>query len=328
MLTVNVRGPIRPKRATLGGKIRYFPPTNDYATGYGRISLAIMEAVDVVECPAGYDLDFALCYPGGELSARLRFTMWEPDEIPQRLAKFLNDGALIVPCRHNVDVFRNAGFNRKIHVVPLWGEAEYTPLPDDSVLRFITVGRDNGVRSRKGIDSLIEYFLEAFPGRNDVALTIKSSPHCFQRDISDSRITIIRKDLPVSEYNQLLASHHCGVFMSGLEAWNFPACELMAAGRPSIIVPYGGPTEFTTPETSWHLPFGMVGAPEGHPYYGVGMGARPTRGGVISALRECYENRDMLRRKAEASRQMSMRFTKAHFIERLRVVVREELGRF
>lgn len=327
MLTVNVRGPLFRRDELNVGPIRYTPPTWDYTTGYGRLSLAVMGAINTVDVGQYNNADFGLCWPGHPETFRIRFTMWEPDAIPQQASSFMRDGALVVPCSYNNNIFRSAGFKNNIHVVPLWGEAEYSKMPDDSTLRFICVARDSGVRERKGIDSLIKWFSEAFPSEDDVALTIKNSRECFIRNITDKRITVIRQDMTHADYNIMLSQHHCGVFLSGLEAWNFPACELMAAGRPSILVPFGGPTEFSTASTSWHLPYEMAQAPDGHPYYGVGRGAKPLKDGVIAALRECYNNRSLMNEKALASAEAAKHFTKRRFAERLRVVVLSELGR-
>lgn len=326
MLTINRRDPNLDYGLSCCRKISYLPPTNDYATGYGRISLAIKGAFRTKEDHTSRNVDLALTWPGHVVRAEVRFTMWEADKIPVRVKQFLNDGALIVPCEHNRQVFHEAGFKNRIHVVPLWGDAEFSPMPEGDILRFICIGKDNGVRSRKGIDDLISCFKQAFPIERDVTLTIKSSADCFERFPGDDRITIIRSNLSISAYNDMLSSHHCGVFLSGLEAWNLPACELMAAGRPSILVPYGGPTEFSTPETSWHLDFEMTRSPDCHPYYGVGHGARPIKDSIISAMRECYSNRSLLLKKAEASRVASLKFTKKKFIERMDSVMMAELG--
>jgi glycosyltransferase involved in cell wall biosynthesis len=234
--------------------------------------------------------------------------------------------SLIVPCSMNLKLFRNSGYRKPIHLVPLWGEAEWSPMPSDSVFKFICIGRDSGVKSRKGICELIEYFSLAFPSEKDVQLTIKSNPDCFRREVKDPRIEIIYEDFSKEVYEQMLSRHHCGVFLSGLEGWNFPACELMAAGRPSIIVPWGGPADFTTTETSWHLDYTMVPAPPDIPYEGVGRGAKPTKDSVIAAMREAYSNRSLLHSKAAASYKASLGLTKKRFQERLRVVALDVLG--
>lgn len=326
MLTVNVRPALSSQLMPLGRPLRFYTPANNEATGYGRLARACMDALKMTHVsPIDYP-DMVLTSPLSAEVSPIRFTMWEPDKLPATAQGFRHARALIVPCSMNVRLFRESGYRGKIHLIPLWGEAPFSPLPSDDIFRFICVGRDSGVKSRKGINELIEYFSLAFPHEKDVRLTIKSSPECHRRVITDDRISAIYDDIAKEDYENLIAQHHCGVFLSGLEGWNFPACELMAAGRPSIIVPWGGPVDFTTPETSWHLEYTMVTAPPDPPYFSCGRGAKPTKDSVIAAMRDAYYNRDKLRAKAAASHRASQVFTKQRFKERLRVVALDVLS--
>lgn len=327
LTTVNVRPPLGAPFPQSTKPLKFFSQAIDPATGYGRLAIAISDALNVI--PVGPDSkpDIILSHPGFPMDSKVRFTMWEPDELPPQMLGFMGTDALIVPCMFNVGVFRRAGFRGQIHRVQLWGDAPFIDLPSEETFKFICIARDNSVRSRKGIDDLIEYFKLAFPKERDVRLTVKSSPHCFRRNPEDDRIKIIYEDLSKQDYERLLGEHHCGVFLSGLEGWNFPACELMATGRPSLIVPWGGPTEFVTNETSWLLPFEFVPAPPGHPYHSTGRGGKPLKDGVIAAFREAYTDRDLWRKKARASYINSTKFTKENFAERLRVVARDIFGR-
>lgn len=306
--------------------LRFHSVSTSESTGFGRLGKACLDALGMLlVSPIDYP-DFVMASPVSPCASAVRFTMWEPDSIPKTARGFMAARTLIVPCSMNVDLFRNAGFKGLIHRVGLWGEARWAPIPDEDVFRFICVGKDSGVRSRKGIDELMEYFTLAFPSEKDVRLTIKCSPACARRVIRDDRITAIYDDMSKEKYEALLSEHHCGVFLSGLEAWNFPACELMAAGRPSIIVPWGGPADFTTPETSWHLDYTMVTAPDENPYNGHGRGARPTKDSAIAALRDAYGNRQTFYKKADASYRASFRLSKDQFSERLRVVAKDIFG--
>jgi glycosyltransferase involved in cell wall biosynthesis len=326
MLTVNVRPALNSRTMLFGRPLRFYSPATNEATGYGRLGKACVEALNMIHVsPIDYP-DFTLTNPMCPGAAPIRFTMWEPDALPQSAMGFITTKALIVPCSMNVRLFRNSGYRGPIHLVHLWGEADWSPLPADDVFKFICIGRDNGVKSRKGICELMEYFSLAFPAEKDVRLTIKSNPDCVRREVKDPRIEIIYEDFSKQGYEKLISDHHCGVFLSGLEGWNFPACELMAAGRPSIIIPWGGPADFTTPETSWHLDYTMVQSPHDAPYFGVGRGAKPTKDSVIAALRDAYWNRSVLRSKAAASHKASLGFSKQRFKERLRVVALDVLS--
>lgn len=323
VLTVTVRPPLSKEKAPLS----YYGPDETLPTGYSRLSAAILEALNLRRVSADMRPDITLAAPCLVAHERLRFTMWEPSRLPKRVVGYQAAQSLIVPCRHNVDVFRSSGYDRPISVVPLWGDAKRSPMPTSGPFRFICVAKENGVPQRKGIPQLIDCFKKAFPRNRDVRLTLKRSPECSRIDESDPRIEILDVDLTKPEYETLISKHHCGVFLSGLEGWNFPACELMAAGRPSIIIPYGGPADFTTPQTSWHLPFSLVEAPSGHPYYSTGHGALADNDAVISSMKEAFENWSMLKTKAEYSASVADMYTKEHFALRLRSAVLDLLGR-
>lgn len=326
MLTVNVRPALSSRTMLFGRPLRFYTPATNEATGYGRLARACMDALNMIHVsPIDYP-DMVLTNPMSAEVSPIRFTMWEPDKLPENAQGFRHARSLIVPCSMNVRLFRESGYRGPIHLIPLWGEAPWSPLPNDDIFRFICIGRDSGVKSRKGINELIEYFSLAFPAEKDVRLTIKSNPECERRVITDSRITAIYEDIPKVDYEHLISQHHCGVFLSGLEGWNFPACELMASGRPSIVVPWGGPADFTTPDTSWHLEYTMVQAPNDQPYNGYGRGAKPTKDSVIAAMRDAFYNRATLRAKADASYRASLGLTKQRFKERLRVVALDVLS--
>lgn len=326
MLNVTVRPPLCGEKEEQR-RLLLHCATYDSAHGYGRLSSDAAAALNATPVNSSGRIDLIVAPPMGDLKSIARFTMWEPTLVPTRDGKLLSSTPhIIVPCRYNFDVFRNSGYTGTIHHVPLYGDAEWSPLPDLSTLRFLCVARDNGVRERKNVDQLIEAFKLAFPDEPDVALTIKQSPNCFFRRTFDSRIECIYADISSDAYAHLVRTHHCGVFLSGMEGWNFPACELMAAGRPSIIVPFGGPTDFVTAATSWLLDYKMVDAPSGHPYYGVGRAAKPTTEHVVETLRHVYRNRAEIQAKAAASTVVANRFTKDKFSERLRVVCRGIFG--
>jgi glycosyltransferase involved in cell wall biosynthesis len=323
VVTVNVRPPLREDQKPLS----FYCSVNNVATGYGRLCAAFLEAMELSRVGLNMRPDIVLDIPGSTAFEKVRFTMWEASQLPGDYNGFMRSRALIVPCSHNVGVFRDAGYKNPIHVVPLWGEARFSPLPESGPFRFICVARENGVPQRKGMPQLVRCFKKAFQGVSDVRLTLKRSPTCSQFDPEDKRIDVLTSDMSKDEYESLLSSHHCGVFLSGLEGWNLPACELMAAGRPSILIPYGGPADFTTKSTSWHLDYGMVRVPDVHPYRGVGFGAMATDDSVIESMRDAVNNWSSLMSKANASANASLMYTKDLFKERLRASVFAAIGR-
>lgn len=251
--------------------------------------------------------------------APIRFTMWESTEIPPTAMAWRRSKILIVPSEHSKKTFRQ--YTRMpIEICPLFADATFQHIPPARPFNFICVARDNGTPSRKGIDQLIAWFTEAFPREPDVTLTIKQSVHCKRRYTYDRRITIIYEDYDRMRYHALLAAHHCGIFLSGAEGWNLPLNELMATGRPSIIIPYTGQADFTSAETSWYVPYKLVKAPQAV-YQSVGKVAFPDKAGTIRAMREAYEDQLMVAQKALASALRAADYTEARFAARLRSIV-------
>lgn len=94
----------------------------------------------------------------------------------------------------------------------------------------------------------------------------------------------------------------------------------MALGRPSIIIPHGGPADFTSTDTSWHLPYKLIKAPM-QVYRGVGRVAYPDKAGTIAAMREAYGDPLLVAQKALASALRAADYTEARFAARLQQIV-------
>lgn len=299
--------------------MKVYTPDACSASGYGRLAAACARALgsQLSFSPGAYDL--AVTNPHDPNKAPLRFTMWEATELPLTSMAWRRTRVLIVPSEHSKRVFRRYS-RMPIEICPLFADARFEHLPPARPFKFICVARDNGTPSRKGIDELVRWFTEAFPVESDVFLTIKQSKHCKVRYTFDKRITFIYEDYERPAYHKLLTDHHCGIFLSGAEGWNLPATELMATGRPSIIIPWGGPADFATDETSWRLPYKLIKAPK-EVYQSVGKVAFPDKHGTIRAMREAYEDQLLVAQKALASALRAADYTEERFAARLRAIV-------
>lgn len=296
-----------------------YAPDSSSASGYGRQASACAKALGSRLSSSRTNCDFAICDPSDPVVSRFRFTMWEATELPQSCMAWKQSDIIITPCVESKKTFRR--YTKKpIEVCNLYADGNYEHLPAARPFKFICIARDNGVPSRKGIDELITWFSEAFPTQSDVQLTIKQSEHCKRRYTFDKRVVFIHEDYERTAYHNLLASHHCGIFLSGAESWNLPACELMSVGRPSILVPFGGPADFTSKNTSWQLSYKMVKTPK-EAYKCVGKIAYPDKCGTIRAMQEAYSDQLLLAEKALASAKASHEFTEARFAQRLRSIV-------
>lgn len=299
--------------------MKIYSPEYNSVSGYGRIAAAAKRAINGIESPAD-QADIAVCNPSDPSTAPVRLTAWESNALPPEYVGWRRAKLLIVPCEHNKQLFRQ--YSRvPIEVLPQFADTTFEHLPPARPFSFICIARDNGARSRKGVDELLLWFTAAFPIESDVRLTVKMSPHCSRRYTPDSRITLIYEDYKRSDYISLLKSHHCGVFLSGMEGWNLPLCELMGMGRPSIIIPLAGPADFTTPETSWYLKYKLVKAPQ-NVYLGAGKVGYPYMRSTIQAMQSAYADQLLVAEKGLNSAKAAAEYTETRFAAKLRNILK------
>lgn len=287
------------------------------SASYRKLAEACSNALDI-PLTSGPSAFFNVGPPSTRGSGIL-FTMWDADDLPATHRDHSAYSVLIVPSEYNKKIFRKY-FKGPIEVCPLFADTSYSHLPPARPFGFITVARDDNTNNRKDTDRLPALFTKAFPTQPDVFLTVKMSPYCKKRWTYDKRIDLQYSEQTKQEYREMLQKHHCGIFLSGAEGWNLPACELAAMGRPSILIPLNGPAVFTTPQTSWHLPYKLVPSPK-KVYGGVGRIGRADDTGIIHAMREAYSDQLLLAEKALASAKASHEYTEARFAQRLRSIV-------
>lgn len=287
------------------------------SASYRKLAVACASALNTYIKPAQSTL--INVGPPGTPGHGILFTMWDADDLPLHLRDYKSYSVLVVPSEHNKKLFRKY-FRGKIEICPLFADTSYNHLPPSRPFRFICVARDDNMNNRKDTDRLPALFTQAFPNQQDVALTIKMSPYCKKRWTFDKRVELLYAEQTKAEYDEMLFKHHCGIFPSGAEAWNLPACELAAMGRPSIVIPLNGPAMFTDSATSWHLPFTLVKAPISV-YKGMGKIGRATDAGIVNAMREAYGDPLLLAQKALASALRAADYTEARFAARLRQIV-------
>lgn len=279
------------------------------------VSCANALNTNIKQAPSGY-LNVG---PPSTSGKGVLFTMWDADDLPTELRNFKRFSALIVPSEHNRKLFKRY-FRGPVELCPLFCDTSFRHLPPARPFNFICVARDDNMNNRKDTDRLPALFTKAFPTQPDVSLTIKMSPYCKRRWTYDKRVNLLYSEQTKAEYDAMLAAHHCGIFLSGAEAWNLPACELAAMGRPSILIPLNGPAMFTNPTTSWHLPYSLVQSPKAV-YKAVGKIGRASDAGIIQAMQEAYSDQLLLAEKAIASARASHEFTEARFAQRMRDIM-------
>jgi len=185
------------------------------------------------------------------------------------------------------------------------------------VVRFLFAFDFNSVGERKNPWGLVKAFQRAFPGRDDVRLTIKAingdkNPHNAERlrvlAAGDERIELVERYLSVAELDELYRSADCYVSLHRSEGFGLTVAEAMARALPVISTDYSSTTEFFDETTGWPIPYRLVPVGEGNfPYHADAVWADPDLEAAAAAMREVADNPEEAARRGRAAREHILR---------------------
>ena len=212
---------------------------------------------------------------------------WEYGYLPEAWVKPITQEVDEVWCYSNYvrDVYNNSGVPMsRLHVVPLGvNTSRFSPnappyiftsehgydlcdkSPTAKPFVFLFVG---GAMHRKGIDILLDAYLNGFSAYDDVLLVIKDTGVDtvykgqterekiigISQDKSRPRIVYIDRELSQAQLAGLYAMADCLVQPYRGEGFCLPVLESMSCGT-AVIVPAGGPTDdFVSEESGWRVP--------------------------------------------------------------------------
>lgn len=273
------------------------------------------------------------------------YTVWETDKLPRQWVECINEAdAVLVPSQWNKSVFEASGVRIPIGVLPhcaqFKGEAAHAPpgfparIPSDAYV-FLCVSEWN---ARKIPYKTIEAFYEAFPGRQDVCLVVKTSALDYtrytrtwrngfrrrpQRTAASAQgllkgkpphpsVLVLPQHLPHVAMQYLYT--RCDAYLSIVrsEGWGMGAYEAAWYGRPVVATAWGGQLDFLPPTHSCHIGYNLipVAPQEAWPEYEADQRwAEPHAGQMVDAMRSLADHRS-------ASAQMGARLreaTRLHF---------------
>jgi glycosyltransferase involved in cell wall biosynthesis len=241
--------------------------------------------------------------------------MWETTRIDPSVVANLNRAAgVIVPCHEVERWFRESGVTAPIAVVPLGYDPEvFIPgAPQSSGrLRFGCAGRTKHGRVRKGLDEVLEAFLEAFPTDAGVELHVKCWPDCTVKTTGDPRIVVNRQSLSIESLANWYRSIDVFVSASRGEGFGLQPLQAMACGIPHIAPVWGGHRAYMTPSTGWAVDFHEEPA-EGDIYGGLGNWCIPHRESLVKLMREAADDREGRRAKGREAEIRALDFTWDH----------------
>lgn len=220
----------------------------------------------------------------------LIITLWETTRWPSTAVEVMNRArAVFTTCAWNAETLRNSGCIAQVRVVPLGMEpAIFHPgTTRPKICTFGAAGRVAHGQERKGLDTVIAAFLQAFPWQQDVQLRLKIFKDCNIRSADNDRVIRDRTFMT----REQLAEWHRGntAFVSAARAEGFGLCllEAMACGCAPIACRYGGQADFFDKSVGYEVEFKEEDTCPGV-YAGMGKWAVPDIDSLICNMRRVY----------------------------------------
>ncbi len=248
------------------------------------------------------------------------YTTWETTTLPKDWVTNINMmDEIWVPCKHNVDAFKNSGVTRPIFVMP---HTFNIPLMESEKIDISlqNVEKDDFVfysvfqwTIRKNPLDILKAYLTEFKSHEKVCLVLKTyivNPNdAAERDKLKASIQEVKERLYLEQYPkmvlitsllskpqvfQLHRTGHCYLSFHKNEGFGIPLAEAMMVGNPVIATDYGGTKDFVSAENAYPIPYQET------PVYGMPW---PTYKGdqvwadinvmeARKAMRRVFENRE------------------------------------
>jgi len=212
--------------------------------------------------------------PGAEYN--IARTMFETDGLNREFVKRCNDMHEIwVPSAFNERTFRKAGVRAHIERMPgAIDSVRFRPGHDP-----LRIAEAHGTvflstvewKPRKGWNTLLDAWAEAFSPNDDVTLVFRSSvPGTSERDSGPeiwrqidehlasrgrtrrdvANIVVLGRSIPDGDIPRLYAAANCYVAATSGEGWGYPYMEAMASGLPTIATRWSGHLDFMHDDNS------------------------------------------------------------------------------
>ncbi len=244
--------------------------------GFASAQKSIKRALEQAGVTITASADKTLCHIGAHLfepeADKVNY-LWHPHEankINQGLVDKLNRADhLIASCRHNYNVFKQAGVTRPISICKLGIDTKiFKPSRKPhkaKKFRFLWIG--NPIDMRKGWDLAAKAFVAEFKPAEEVELYLKTTGRVTQ-DLAEIGQNVIfdSRNLALADLLDLYESSHAFLAPSRGDGTNLPALEAMAMKLPVLAPAIGGMKDFIKPSMAIPLEFELV---DGH--YGIAV---------------------------------------------------------
>ena len=235
----------------------------------------------------------------------INHSLWDTDLFPQRHVDEINAVAVMqyVPCRQNLETFRDCGVRVPIKILHYGIDPERFPYLRREPSDYFTFGTFGDLHPRKGIDVLLRAFQDEFRRDEPVRLLLKSTSSIDAYMNDDPRLTAISARMTRAELLELLRKMDAFVMPSRGEGFGLCGLEAMATGLPLIATSWGGPPEYLDSTDSFPLSYRIVeaGGTKTHSVANFGPWAEPDYEHLRHLMRWVYEHPDEAARMGRAA---------------------------
>lgn len=232
----------------------------------------------------------------------IAFPFWELDTLPTKHIEYLSKyNRIWAPSRFIGDTLTRHGFTNVDfvkHPVCLPADkpefiSRYGPL---KVLFYFDF---DSYPVRKNPEAAIHAFKAAFPGKEDVLLTVKvrgrrdyGRRHWLaEQAAGDTRIRIVDQLMTRQEVSDMTAAHDVFMSLHRSEGLGLGCAEALAAGKVVVATDYGGSTEFISEETGYPVQWSRIDVgPDDYILTENSTWADPSVDHAATALRTIYNN--------------------------------------
>jgi glycosyltransferase involved in cell wall biosynthesis len=232
----------------------------------------------------------------------IAYPFWELESIPPRYVDYLaNYDSIWAPSNFILGTLKRYGFTNAELLkhpidIPIKDPQFFEPT---GTLKILFHFDFDSFPARKNPEAAIFAFKQAFPTREDVALTVKTRGErdlgrrhwLEQQTASDPRIKVIDRLLDRGEVNDLMAEHDVFLSLHRSEGLGLGCAEALAAGKAVVATDYGGSTEFINAKTGFPVEWSrIVVGPADYHLAENATWAEPSIDHAAKLLRSIYEN--------------------------------------
>lgn len=247
----------------------------------------------------------------------IAYTMFETDCPPMKWAENLNKcRRIIVPCKQNVDAFRNIGVHVPIDVAQqganpdTWTYLDRSKRKRNKPFTFLMMA---GLTYRKNPLGAARAFVAAFPKTENVQLILKtrgtqtaSGFRSFIKHLPDDpRIQVVCEESTPSEMVEWMHKTDAFVFPSRGEGFGLTPVQAMCTGLPVIVSDNSGMSEYCDARYNYPIPCSKVPVPRhadgGYPdsWGYCGSWWNPDFDALVETYRQVYGNPQAAWRKGK-----------------------------